>query len=231
MKHLREISGAAQPVDYAALVFECTQGLPPVERTKARTTLIERLRELSDKPSPEMSPDDHADALHRLADALVVVGDRAGAQAANERRLVVLEQAAARAPSPEAAATYDYGRASAYLALGRGDDAVRMLQEREKQLPSSYEPPGRLASILAELKRWPEAQAAVERALEHAYGPRRLRYLALKARIHEARGDRQAAVNTLDEELRGHRALGRQAADAAVKDVQKRLDEARKKLR
>lgn len=231
LRHLREVSGAARPVDYTALVFECTQGLPPAERSKARTTLVARLRELSDRPSPDMSPDDHADALHRLADALLVVGDRAGARAANEQRLGVLERAAAQAPSPEAAATYDYGRASAYRALGRADEAVRMLQEREKQLPNSYEPPARLASVLAELERWPEAQAAVERALPHAYGPRRLRYLALKARIHEARGDRQAAVATLEEELRGHGALGRQIADPAVKDARKRLDDARKKLR
>lgn len=231
LRHLREISGAARPVDYAALVFECTQGLPPGERKKARLVLVERLRELSDEPSPEMSPDDQADALHRLADALRDLGDRDGARAAHERRLAVMERAAKSAPSPEAAATYDYGRASAYLALGRAEDAVRMLAEREKQLPSSYEPPARLASILAELKRWPEAQAAIERALEHAYGPRRLRYLALKARIHDARGDRRAVVATLEEEVRGHRALGRQSADPAVKDAEKRLDEAQKKLR
>ncbi|HMJ15371.1 MAG TPA: thioredoxin family protein, partial [Polyangiaceae bacterium] len=63
LKHLREIAGAARPTDYTHLVFECTKGLPAAQREKPRRILIERLRELGERPSPEMSPDDHADAL------------------------------------------------------------------------------------------------------------------------------------------------------------------------
>ena len=58
---------------------------------------------------------------------------------------------AAGIQDPLLAQTHDYQRAQAYVALGRGDEAVAMLEAREKELPNSYEPPARLASALAKL--------------------------------------------------------------------------------
>jgi tetratricopeptide (TPR) repeat protein len=231
LDHLSEIEGSARPTDMTHLVFECTQGLPEGRRTPARRALVERLRGLALHPSPDASPDDRADTQEQLADALSVMGDRAGARAAEERRLTILEQAAAAAPSPEAAATYDYGRASAYRSLGRIDEAVRMLEQRERQLPDSYEPSARLAAILADLGRWPEARSAIDRALAHAYGPRRLRYLALKARVQQKLGDNAGAVSTLEEEVRGHSELERKTNDPGLRDANKRLAEARSRAR
>jgi tetratricopeptide (TPR) repeat protein len=231
LRHLKEVEGAARPTDYTALVFECTKGLPAARRNKPRQTLIARLRELAENPSREQSPDDRADTLHRLADALVVAGDKEGARRAHEARLAILEDAASRAPSPDAAATYDYGRASAYVSLGRAEQAVRMLEQREKQLPNSYEPPARLASVLTELGRFSDARAAIDRALVHAYGPRRLRYLALKAKLQGNLADHAGQVATLEEELRGHIALKRNERDPSRQDAQQRLARARAVLR
>jgi thiol-disulfide isomerase/thioredoxin len=231
LQHLNEIEGAARPTDYTRLVFECTKGLPDAARARPRRVLLDKLRDLAAHPLPSMSPDDRADTFAQLADALLETGDREGARHAEEQRLVILERAAAAAPSPEAAATYDYGRAGAYLALGRAEKAVAMLQEREKQLPNSYEPPARLASILAELGRWREALAAIERALPQAYGARRLRYLALKAHIQQKLGDRKGALGTLAEEVQGHVALKRDEHDAALRDAKRRLARARNEAR
>lgn len=228
LEHLNQIEGSSRPTDITHLIFECTQGLPEGQRLAPRRTLVAHLQELAERPSPDASPDDRADTQEQLADALLVMGDRAGARAAEERRLSILEQAALAAPSPEAAATYDYGRASAYRALGRPDEAVRMLEERERQLPDSYEPPARLAAILEDLGRWGEARAAIDRALAHAYGPRRLRYLALKARVQQKLGDHAGAVATLEQEVEGHAALKRGSADPALRDANKRLAEARR---
>jgi tetratricopeptide (TPR) repeat protein len=72
---------------------------------------------------------------------------------------------------------------SAYLELGRGDEAVAMLERRIAELPDSYEPRARLGEALDKLGRHAEALTAIEGAIERAYGPRRLRYLRLRADV------------------------------------------------
>lgn len=231
LEHLADVRGAAIPADFARSVFACSAGIRDARRRRAaRERAIARLREIVAAPSPEASIDDRADALHILADALEELEDRAGARALHEQRLALLEDAARRAPTPQAAATYDYGRATAYLELGRPEQAVAMLEERERQLPDSYEPPARLASVLAEMRRHADALAAVDRALKHAYGPRRLRYLALKARVQQQLNDRKGAVATLEEEVRGHEALGKRASRQRLEDAKQRLRAARRGL-
>jgi tetratricopeptide (TPR) repeat protein len=232
MKHLAEIRGAALPADFARVVFQCADGL--ADRTKqraARDAAVARMRELVATPPAEASTDDRADALDILAGSLEALKDDRGARRAHEQRLALLEQAARAAATPQAASTYDYQRATAYLALGRPEAAVKMLEEREKQLPDSYEPPARLASVLAEMGRPKDALAAIDRALPNSYGPRKLRYLALKARIQIALGDRAGTVVTLEQELAGWKELGKRAPSDRVKDAQRRLDAARRNLK
>jgi tetratricopeptide (TPR) repeat protein len=138
-----------------------------------------------------------------------------------------MERAAAEAPAPEVAATYDYQRAGAYLALGRPDEAVRMLVQRERELPKSYEPPARLADVLVRVGRLPEALKAIDRAIARAYGPRKLRYLKLRAEIQDKLGDRAAQIATLREEVAGHEALARGHANLErLAEAKKRLEEA-----
>ena len=55
-----------------------------------------------------------------------------------------MEAAAAEANTPEGRAVYDYLRAGAYLDLGRGEDAIRMLAVKDK-----YQVAQREASNLA----------------------------------------------------------------------------------
>jgi tetratricopeptide (TPR) repeat protein len=172
--------------------------------------------------------DDRADALDILAGSLETLGDKAGSKKAHEDRLALLEQAAKLAPTPQAASTYDYQRATAYLELGRAEEAVKMLQERERQLPDSYEPSARLASVLAEMGRHSDALAAIDRALVHAYGPRRLRYLALKARVQHSLGDRSGQIATLQQEISGWKELGKRAPPDRLKDAQRRLEAAQR---
>lgn len=226
--HLSEVDGAARPADYCYYALACTAQVRGAEQKKLRAAIVARLRQLTTHPPPGASADDRADALGILSDALVASGDRKGAGEANRKRLAILERAAAAAPTPDAAATYDDARADAYVALGRPDDAVALLEKREKQLPDSFEPPARLASVLAELKRWKPALSAIDRALAHAYGPRKLRYLALKARIQHVLGDRKGRIATLQAEVAGYEALSRGQSNAArLRDAQQRLRRAR----
>lgn len=229
VKHLSGVEGAAMPADYCYYTLACAKHVHGPERKKLLGAVVARLRELTAHPPPGASADDRADALGILSDALVAVGDRKAAGAASRKRLSILEQAAAAAPTPEAASTYDDGRAGAYVALGRADDAIALLEKREKQLPDSFEPPARLASVFADLERWKEALAAIDRALAHAYGPRALRYLALKARIQHALGDNKGRIATLELEVKGYKALARGQANAArLRDAERRLRAARR---
>jgi tetratricopeptide (TPR) repeat protein len=214
-EHVGEVAGAAMPADFAGYLLECAEKLPPgATRDAARAAAVARLRSLASAPPADASPDDRADVLGMLAEALGDAGDAAGARRANEERLGVLERAAATAGTPERAATYDYARAMTYLALGRADDAVRMLEARERERPDGYETPARLADVLAAAGRPREALAAIERAIGRAYGPRRLRYLERRARLQAKLGDRAGQIATLREEVRGWEALARGQANA-----------------
>lgn len=227
-----EVTGAAMPADFSSMLLGCASKLPPGEaKTAAQQAAMAKLRAITEKPSADASADDRADALAILADALKESGDVEGAKKANEARVAIMEAAAKAAPTPEAAATYDYARAGAYVALGRADEAVKMLEQRERDMPTSYEPPARLASVLSKIDRPGEALAAIDRAINRAYGPRRLQYLKLKADIQGKLGELKEQVETLREEVAGHEALAKGHADKErLADAKKRFAEAKKKL-
>ncbi len=71
------------------------------------------------------------------------------------------------------------------------------LARSEKELPSDYNPPARLALIHRELGQHKEALAAVERALKKCKeGPRRLRLYDVKAGLQQKAGDEKGAKAT-----------------------------------
>ena len=229
--HVGELTGSSSPADFASYLLTCAGKLPAgPEQTAARAAAVARLRDFTARPPADASVDDRQDALDILSDGLGELGDAAGARKAQEDRLVLLEQAAKAARAPEVAHTFDYARANAYVALGRADEAARMLEQRERELPESYEPPARLAGVLLKAGRLPEARAAVERAIAKSYGPRRLRYLGLRAEIQAKQGDTAGALATLREEVQGSEALPPgQASPERVADARRRLDEAEKR--
>lgn len=230
-RHLGELRGAVTPVDAAAYVLDCAKQLPESPARKAlEAQATQRLQKLCETPPEGTTVDDRADALDILSDALAEAGDAAGAKAAQEKRLLMMEQAARAAKTVEEAQTFDYGRANAYLALGRAPEAVRMLEQREKEMPGSYEPPARLASVLNKSGHPAEALAAIERALSRAYGPRRLRYLSLRASILQKLGDGPRELATLREEVKGYESLPPgQGSPESLADARRRLADAEKR--
>jgi thiol-disulfide isomerase/thioredoxin len=193
-KYLAEVKGAAIPGDYAGTLLDCAGEAKDGEAKLAHADAVARLKEFTANPPADASADDRADAWNILSGALADDGDEAGAKAAQEQRLAVLEKAAAGIQDPLLAQTFDYQRAQAYVALGRGDEAVKMLEAREKELPNSYEPPARLASALAKMDKLPEALVAVDRAIAKSYGPRQLLYVKHTADIPGRLGDHPAQV-------------------------------------
>lgn len=228
--HVGDVRGASVPADFASYLLMCAEGLPKgPDRDKSIALAVARLRELGEHPPDGASADDRADMFAVLADGLEARGDADGAKRAQERRLAILEEAARKATSVDQARAFDYGRMGAYLALGRGEEAVKMLEAREKELPDSYEPPARLASALFKMGKHKEALAAADRAIKLAYGPRRLRYLKLRADILQRLGDKAARVEALRAEVAGWESLPPgQASPADLASAKKRLAEAEK---
>ncbi|MDP9151467.1 MAG: thiol reductase thioredoxin, partial [Myxococcota bacterium] len=112
-----------------------------------------------------------------------------------------LEREASRAPSPRARAVFDAHRLLAYTAMGEPLRAVPLLEQSEHDFPSDYNPPARLARAYLEAGLHADALAAIRRALDLAYGPRKLRLWALEADVYEAKGDKASARRALRDAL------------------------------
>lgn len=229
-RHLGSIRGSSAPVDFAYYLKECASSLPEGDPRRAATLGLVRARlsAIAAAPPVGMSVDDRADLLGGLAELARDARDDASARVLEEQRLALLEDAAERAATVVDAQVYDYARMNAYLALGRGDEAVALFRRRIKELPDNYEPHARLGSTLVELKRFKEAAPALERAVALSYGPRRLRYLALLAKAQLAAGDSSQGVATLEQEVRGWKELpGAQRDEKKLADAEQRLGAAK----
>jgi tetratricopeptide (TPR) repeat protein len=169
---------------------------------------IARLREILAREDAPLAADDRSDALANLSEMLDAKGAHEEALAAMRQRAQVLDKAAAAAPDPTMASTFDAHRMETYLYLKEPAKAERLLAQREKEMPEDYNPPARLARVLFEEKKLAEAEAAVDRALAKMdRGQRRVGILGLKAKILQAEGKSEAAV--LREQLEVLRALPR----------------------
>ena len=182
--------------DLAASAAECGHAAGNAPGAKALlSTALARMDSLAGDKKAALSADDRSDLYANLADLLDGLKRHDEAVAAMRQRAAVLESAAARAPDVATAATFDGERTETYEYLGELEKAEKLLAAREKEMPGDYNPPARLARVLLEEKRAPEAEAAVNRALAlMPQGPRKLSILGLKARILEAQGKDKAPV-------------------------------------
>ena len=217
--------------DFLAATGACAERLPSGDANaeQLREKSIARLQRLVADAKAPLSVDDRSDAQaslmelfdksHRHPDAVAVARDRAR----------LLEEAAAAAPDATMASTFDAHRTDTYLYLKEPAKAEELLASREKQMPDDYNPPARLARVLLEERKLPEAEAAVDRALaKMTRGQRRLGILSLKARILEKQGKPSAAV--VQEQLDVLRELPRtQRSPEMEAQLQKKLAEAQKR--
>jgi hypothetical protein len=146
--------------------------------------------------------DDRSGAYGVLVDLDDERGDAAAAKAMAERWMGFLDAEGRSAPSVEQRAALDSHRVGAALALGDPARAVPALIASERDLPGDYNPPARLAVLYRELGKYDEALAASQRALDRAYGPRKLRIFDTRADVYVKMGDKAAAKRTLDEAVR-----------------------------
>jgi predicted Zn-dependent protease len=207
----------------------CAERLPKgdAEAAKLRDMSIARLARLTSDQSAPLSVDDRSDAEATLIELYDAAGQHERAVDVANARAKLLEQAAVSAPDATMASTFDAHRTDTYLYLKQPEKAEQLLSEREKQIPDDYNPPARLARVLFEEKKLPDAEAAVDRALSKmTRGQRRIGVLSLKARILQAEGKPTAAV--VQEQLDVFRELPRtQQTPELEAQLRKKLAEAR----
>ena len=207
-RELNHTGDTAIATDFIGYATSCAGDLPRGDPAVAKLTAaaIERLQKLLAVKDAPLSADDRSDALANLAELLDDKGRHDDAVAAMKTRAAVLEEAAGKAADATAAATYDPHRVDTYLFLGEPQKAEALLVAREKELPADYNPAARLARVLLEEKKLPEAEAAVDRALaKMTRGQRRVGILGLKAKILAA--EKKPAKDVVREQLEVLRAL------------------------
>lgn len=222
------VRGTPSAANTAALGLDMALGLPAEHPKRAEHVafLEKAVTMVLEDPTLDLGDDDRSGVFMSAISAREAAGDSVGAHALTERWAAFLEQAAAKAPTPDARAVFDSHRLSAYLELGQPERAIPMLEASERDLPNDYNPPARLAIIYRNLKEYDKALSASDRALAKAYGPRRLGYLQTRADILLARGDTPAARKTLEDAVREAEALpDGQRSDRTIAALKKKLEE------
>jgi tetratricopeptide (TPR) repeat protein len=191
---------AASASDFTYHALACSEALAPKNAPPdaARAARIVALREravarltaVANDPTAPLSVDDRSDALMYLREALASLGRKDEAKQVAEQQRELLDETAAKAPTPTAASTYNWPRAEVYTYLERPLDLAPALEQSVRDLPTDYDPPARLGWIylkggkLEEAARWTEASIAL------AYGPRKVRVLNQRADIAAKQGDK-----------------------------------------
>ena len=147
---------------------------------------------------PGVLADDRAGLHDVLVTAREKAGDEKGARARAEEAWTFLVAERAAGTTPESRTMLDSWIVGTAMDLHDPARAIPLLLESEKAAPADYNPPYRLAALYLELKRTDEALAASDRALPLAYGPRKIRVLAQRATILEAKGDLPGARKALE---------------------------------
>lgn len=196
--NLRSTASAA---NVAALGLDAALSLP--EENSKRVQLIEQLeadgRAVASDLSLPIVADERSGLFGVLVSAREEAGDELGAKEVARQWAAFLEGEAARATTPAQRTVFDSHRLSAYLVMGDPERALPMLDASERDFPDDYNPPARLAVAYNEMERWDDAIAASDRALAHAYGPRKLRILQTRADACTGKGDVDEARRTLQE--------------------------------
>ena len=221
---LRETASAA---NVAASGLDCSLSLPAGAPGRAESVAAFEadVRAILDDPRQKLVADDRSALFSVLVDARKEAKDAAGAQRLANRWVAELDEAAARAATPEQRTALDPNRLSAFEAAGRLEGAVPMLESSERDFPEDYNPPARLAYVYLHLQRYDEAQTAADRALARVYGPRRIRVLTTIADIQKGRGDPAAARKTLEDAVAYAQALPEgQRSEEQIASLKHRLD-------
>lgn len=203
-KSMGETGSAASATDFLYHATSCAAALAKPEGSarpapaaaaragKLREAAVARWEKLLAEASAPLSLDDRSDAMLNLRETLLALGRKADAKAVAERQRALLDEAAAKAPSPIAAMTFNWPRAEVYVFLERPLDLVPALEKSVRDLPNEYDPPARLGWIYLKGGKLDEAARWTDAAVKLVYGPRKVRVLTQRAEIAAQAADHAA---------------------------------------
>ncbi len=220
------MKGTISSANVAATGLGCAVALDKAHAQ--RGTLLQALekatREVFDNRKLALSGDDRSGLYIALIDARDAVGDDEGTVALQTQWAAFLEDVSAKSQTAEQRAVYDSHRVSAYLNLGTPEKAIPMLEQSQRDFPTDYNPPARLALIYKAMKEYDKALAASDRALSLVYGPRKLAVLSVRADIFTEKGDAKAARETIAQAIDYAKALpDGQRSERRIAAMEKRL--------
>jgi tetratricopeptide (TPR) repeat protein len=220
------VKGSASAANVSSVGLSCAIALDKAHAKRAEWMgkLETATREVFDNRRIVMSDDDRSGLYIALIDARDAAGDDEEAVRLEQEWSAFLEDAAARAKTPEQRTVYDSHRLTAYLDLGTPEKAVPMLEQSERDFPDDYNPPARLALAYKAMNQYDEALAASDRALARVYGPRKIAVLSVRADIYAAKGDTKAAKETVAQAIEVAKALPEgQRSERRIATLEKRL--------
>ena len=220
------LHGTLSGANAAAYGLSCAADLPAenAKRAALLDSLEKAVRTSLDNPKIDMSGDDRSGLYESLVSARQALKDEEGAKKEAAKWAAFLEGEAAKAKTAEQRAVYDSHRLSAYLDLGTPEKAIPMLEQSERDFPRDYNPPARLGTVYRTMKKYDESLAAYDRALKLAYGPRKIGILRGRAETLLAKGDKEAAKQTMRDAIAYAKSLpSGQVSERMIGALEKRL--------
>jgi tetratricopeptide (TPR) repeat protein len=220
------VKGTSSAANVSSTGLSCAVALDKenAKRAEWMRALETATRETFDDRKIVMSGDDRSGLYMALIDARDAAGDDEEVVRLKHEWSAFLDAEAGRARTAEQRAVYDSHRLSAYIDLGTPEKAIPMLEQSERDFPSDYNPPARLAAAYKAMKQYDQALAASDRALARVYGPRKITVLQSRADIYAAKGDAKAAKETIQQALEAAKALPEgQRSDRRIANLEKRL--------
>lgn len=224
------LRGGPSAANVAGSGLDCALSMK--EGDPRRAALVAALaadaRSVLEGPKTGLAADDVSAVYQMVAEERKAAKDEAGEKTVLEAWATYLEAEAAKATSPAERTVFDAHRTTVCLALGQPERVVPALLASEKDLPDDYNPPQRLAIAYGAMKKYDDALAASDRAMERAYGPRKLVVYRTRVDLLKKKGDPESAKKTLREMLAYAEALpAEQRSDRTIASIKKQLEEAK----
>ncbi|HEU4729421.1 MAG TPA: thioredoxin family protein, partial [Kofleriaceae bacterium] len=219
-KSMDDTGNAAAATDFLVQAMLCTEELSDpayaARVKKLRERAAARLARLLDDREAPLSIDDRSDAMANLREVLDALGRSAEARAVAEKQRALLDDAAARAPTPMAAMTYNWQRCDVYAYLGKPLEMVPALEKSVRDLPGEYDPRARLGWIYLKADKLPDAAKWTDEALRMVYGPRKAKLLAQRAEIAVKQHDKATERRIREETVKLWETMPAGQADPAA---------------
>jgi tetratricopeptide (TPR) repeat protein len=220
-----ETGNAAPASDFLVTAMTCAEQRAQDEpdRVKAlRERAAARWKQLIADANAPLSVDDRSDAMASLRETLEALGNKDEAHAVAEKQRALLDETAAKAPTPIAAMTYNWPRAEVYVYLGKPLELAPFLEKNARDLPDEYDPRARLGWIYYKGGKLDDAAKWTDEALKLVYGPRKGRVLTQRADIAAAAGDKAMEQKLREDAVKLYESLppGQQSPQALAQAKQ-----------